>query len=380
MKIGGLIVAAGLSSRMQDFKPLMKIENKPLIINTINSLRQSGIEDITIVVGYRGKDIEQCVKDENVNIIYNENYNNSFMYDSFKIGLREVASNCDAIAFIPGDIGFVSKYTVDLLIKELESTESKIVQPKYKNEVGHPPIISSQCFDYLLTYEGEGGLKGGMNHFEEESLYISTPDKFILFDMDTKEDFIRVKRDYESRQNLSYEDCKYLLKYFNVSENIISHSEKVKNICTDLGQSINKYKNTLNIELLKSAAMLHDIKRHEKNHSKEGANLLKDLGYEKIASIVETHMKIDNEMENNINENTILYYCDKLAIEDKFVDIDKRFKDKLNKYKYSKEIQENIMKKYNTTLKIKSNIISIIGKDEYEKLENKWRGENDLFK
>ena len=38
------------------------------------------------------------------------------------------------------------------------------------------------------------------------------------------------------------------------------------------------------------------------------------------------------------------------------------------------------MKKYNTTLKIKSNIISIIGKDEYEKLENKWRGENDLFK
>ena len=380
MKIGGLIVAAGLSSRMNDFKPLMKVENKPLIINTINSLRQSGIEDITIVVGYRGKDIEQCVKDENVNIIYNENYNNSFMYDSFKIGLREVASNCDAVAFIPGDIGFVSKYTVDLLIKELESTESKIVQPKYKNEVGHPPIISSQCFDYLLTYEGEGGLKGGMNHFEEESLYISTPDKFILFDMDTKEDFIRVKRDYESRQNLSYEDCKYLLKYFNVSENIISHSEKVKNICTDLGQSINKYKNILNIELVKSAAMLHDIKRHEKNHSKEGAHLLKDLGYEQIASIVETHMKIDNEMENNINENTILYYCDKLAIEDKFVDIDKRFKDKLNKYKYSKEIQENIMKKYNTTLKIKSNIISIIGKDEYEKLENKWRGENDLFK
>ena len=68
MKISGLIVAAGLSSRMKDFKPLMEIEDKPLIINTINSLKQSKIEDINIVVGYRGKDIEDCVKDENVNI------------------------------------------------------------------------------------------------------------------------------------------------------------------------------------------------------------------------------------------------------------------------------------------------------------------------
>ena len=59
MKISGLIVAAGLSSRMKDFKPLMKIENKPLILNTINSLRQSQIEDINIVVGYRGKEIEE---------------------------------------------------------------------------------------------------------------------------------------------------------------------------------------------------------------------------------------------------------------------------------------------------------------------------------
>ena len=58
MKINGLIVAAGLSSRMKDFKPLMKINNKPLIMNTIDSLRQGGIKDIYVVVGYRGDEIE----------------------------------------------------------------------------------------------------------------------------------------------------------------------------------------------------------------------------------------------------------------------------------------------------------------------------------
>ena len=74
MKINGLIVAAGLSSRMKDFKPLMKIDNKPLILNTINSLRQSNIEDITVVVGYRKDDLKDLLKNENVNIVFNENY------------------------------------------------------------------------------------------------------------------------------------------------------------------------------------------------------------------------------------------------------------------------------------------------------------------
>ena len=90
MKINGLIVAAGLSSRMKDFKPLMKIDNKPLILNTINSLRQSNIEDITVVVGYRKDDLKDLLKNENVNIVFNENYKSTSMYDSFKLGLKEI--------------------------------------------------------------------------------------------------------------------------------------------------------------------------------------------------------------------------------------------------------------------------------------------------
>lgn len=381
MRIKGLIVAAGLSSRMKDFKPLMEVEEKPLIINAINSLKQRGIEDINIVVGYRGEDIENCVKNENVNIICNNKYESTFMYDSFKLGLNKIKNSCDAILFLPGDVGFVSKYTIDLLIKEISKKESKIVYPVYKNTIGHPPIISWECFEYLLSYNGKNGLKGGLDYFERESKEVNTPDKFILCDMDYKEDFYKVKKDFENRQYLSYEDCIYLLSYFNVPKSIVNHGIKVKQICEDLSNSINKDKEIININLINSAAILHDIKREEKNHEEVGAELLQNLGYEKVANIVRTHMKLEEEMENLINENTILYYSDKLVVEDEFSDLDKRFKVKLNKYKNDKEIKKNIIRKYETTLKIKSNIISIIGQNEYEKLENKWRGnKNDLFK
>ena len=374
MKINGLIVAAGLSSRMNDFKPLMKIDGKPLILNTINSLRQSNIEDITVVVGHRKDDLKDLLKNENVNIVFNENYKTTSMYDSFKLGLKEIYNNCDALVFLPGDVGFTSKYTVDLLMKEISKNEKKIIYPTYENEIGHPPIISSKCFEYLLNYDGNEGLKGGMKHFYQESMKISTPDKFILFDMDYKEDFNKVKNSYENREYLSYEEALYLLNYFDLPNHIVRHCQMVEKIAVDLSETINKYENCIDVNLIKSAALLHDIKRLEKEHAKKGAKLLSDLGYHKISSLVKNHMELENQMEDEINEMSILYFADKLVIGDKFTSIENRFEEKFKEYALDENAKKNILKKYNTTLKIKSNIISIIGEVEYEKLEEKWRG------
>lgn len=374
MKINGLIVAAGLSSRMNDFKPLMKIDGKPLILNTINSLRQSNIEDITVVVGHRKDDLKDLLKNENVNIVFNENYKTTSMYDSFKLGLKEIYNNCDALVFLPGDVGFTSKYTVDLLMKEISKNEKKIIYPTYENEIGHPPIISSKCFEYLLNYDGNEGLKGGMKHFYQESMKIPTPDKFILFDMDYKEDFNKVKNSYENREYLSYEEALYLLKYFDLPNHIVRHCQMVEKIAVDLSETINKYENCIDVNLIKSAALLHDIKRLEKEHAKKGAKLLSDLGYHKISSLVKNHMELENQMEDEINEMSILYFADKLVIGDKFTSIENRFEEKLKEYALDENAKKNIWKRYNTTLKIKSNIISIIGEVEYEKLEEKWRG------
>ena len=147
----------------------------------------------------------------------------------------------------------------------------------------------------------------------------------------------------------------------------------VEKIAVDLSEIINKYKKCIDVNLIKSAALLHDIKRLEKDHAKKGAKLLSDLGYKKISSFVKNHMELKAQMEDEINEASILYFADKLVIEDQFTSIEKRFEEKLKKYDLDDVIKKNIRKRYNTTLKIKSNIISIIGEVEYEKLEEKWR-------
>lgn len=375
MKIGGLIVAAGLSSRMKNFKPLMKIDNKPLILHTIDSLRRSGIKDICVVLGFRGEEIEEALKDEGITMVYNHRFRETSMYDSFKIGLEKIKDSCDAIAFTPADIGFVTKYTVDLLVEEINRGEKNIVYSRFEGIKGHPTIISKKCFDYLLNYSGEGGLKLALTNMDDDSIIIDTPDKFVLLDTDTPDDFERVKNYYENRNYITEGGCMNLLRYSNVPENVINHSKKVKEVACDLVNAINQVlgRSKIDVNLISSSALLHDIKRSEKQHALEGAKFLNDLGYDKIAQIVKTHMTLDEEYENVLNENSILYLADKLIYEDKFVGVKNRFKNKIDKYKDDASVYENVMKRYNAAVKIEARVEILIGKDAYENLKIKWR-------
>lgn len=77
-RIGGLILAAGCSKRMGDFKPLMPLRGKTLIENTIDSMLLCGISPITVVLGHRGRDIEAILKSRylgtGLTMVYNNGY------------------------------------------------------------------------------------------------------------------------------------------------------------------------------------------------------------------------------------------------------------------------------------------------------------------
>ena len=79
---------------------------------------------------------------------------------------------------------------------------------------------------------------------------------------------------------------------YEMPKHIINHSEKVKDVGVFLSKELNKKGLSLDIKLIEAAAMLHDIYKiqcigTEKRHDKEGANILRQLGYHRIAEIVE---------------------------------------------------------------------------------------------
>ena len=57
MRVGAVIVAAGMSTRMKQFKQLMKIGNLTMAERVVINFKRSGIRDIVMVTGYRGKQL-----------------------------------------------------------------------------------------------------------------------------------------------------------------------------------------------------------------------------------------------------------------------------------------------------------------------------------
>ena len=55
----GIILAAGLSSRMGSCKPFMDINGKKMIDWTVDSMIDGGVKDLIIVTGYRSLDIQK---------------------------------------------------------------------------------------------------------------------------------------------------------------------------------------------------------------------------------------------------------------------------------------------------------------------------------
>ena len=59
MQTGALIVAAGKSSRMGDFKPMLQLGSISIAQRVINNFRQAGISKVVVVTGYHA-DVLEC--------------------------------------------------------------------------------------------------------------------------------------------------------------------------------------------------------------------------------------------------------------------------------------------------------------------------------
>lgn len=129
LKAAGLIVAAGMSSRMGSFKPLLDLDGKPLICRTAESLLQGGAEQVAVVTGRNSAAVEQVLTAyDNVTLLHNADYETTAMFDSIKLGLQQLRQY-DAILFYPGDVPCIRSETVRLLLQPMADTASRCAVP-----------------------------------------------------------------------------------------------------------------------------------------------------------------------------------------------------------------------------------------------------------
>lgn len=196
MKLAAVITAAGLSSRMHEFKPMLMLGSDTMIGRLIKTFREAGVEEITVVSGYKSELLEKHLAGLGVKLCVNRDFATTKMFDSLCLGLKSLSRDADAVFVTPADIPLVKPETLKLMAGQGPA----LVRPVWGGESGHPVLIPARLVPQILSYGGSGGLQGALNALGEPFLDLPVEDEGVTLDADTPEDFRALRRrEMESR-------------------------------------------------------------------------------------------------------------------------------------------------------------------------------------
>ena len=198
MKTGAVIVAAGMSSRMKAFKPMLKLQNSTIIKTVISTLRAAGVDEIAVVTGNNAELLSEHLSATGVTCLFNSRYETTEMFDSAKIGLDYLKGRCGRVFFLPGDVPLFSRHSLKSMAEEMDRSGCEILMPMHDGKPGHPILIDSGAISFLINDMGSGGLKGAIDRFPGLKKTLQLDDIGMTLDADRPEDYERLK-DYAGR-------------------------------------------------------------------------------------------------------------------------------------------------------------------------------------
>lgn len=91
----------------------------------------------------------------------------------------------------------ISGRTYETLFAWFEAAAPLAVIPVKEGRRIHPPVISRECFPYLLKFRGNGGLRRALLKFLESTVLVTVEDDpGCMLDTDTPQDYVRLMQYY----------------------------------------------------------------------------------------------------------------------------------------------------------------------------------------
>lgn len=191
MNVTAIILAAGEPRQMSLFQPMLKLNGKSVIRRQIEAFRLAGVQDILVVSGYHAGMLERHLLSEPVRFVKNEDYATTDMMASVQCGLRALEPGCDRALITPGDVPYLHVQTIEKLLR----SQKPVAIPSFEGSAGHPAMIRKSCFDSLLQYTGERGLRDALSLWKRETEFIPTDENGMLIDINTEQDYQREQRE-----------------------------------------------------------------------------------------------------------------------------------------------------------------------------------------
>lgn len=357
-----LVLAAGFSTRMGDFKPLMMLGGMTVLERVIRLFQSAGVRSVSVVLGHRAAELRPRIRRWGGRWVLNTRHADG-MFSSVAAGVSSLDERTGSFFVLPVDIPLVRPATLRCLMDHFAAGTAAIYHPTFQGRRGHPPLIDGRFRAAIAHWDGGGGLKALLDRYESQAVDVPVADEFILQDMDGPEDHRRMRDRLKTRGILSPAECRALLvERLQVSPAVWAHGRAVAEQALHIGNALVAAGCRLNLDLIFSAALVHDMCRGQPRHALRAAELLRELDMPRMAEIVETHMDFNVAREDPISEAEVVFLADKLISEDRFVGIDRRFLPRLTGHHADSVVEVSIRSKLESARRSAQRIEAVMGR------------------
>jgi putative nucleotidyltransferase with HDIG domain len=325
-----IVLAAGFSSRMGAFKPLLPFGERTLIDHVVTSLRAAGVRRIRVVTGFNAEALAPELVRLGVARVHNPGYAKG-MFSSVKAGVASLPPDADGFLLAPVDMPLIRPSTIARVVSAAASRDSAVVYPTFRGERGHPPLVRRSLFAEILASDGEGGLRALLARHPDEAGEVAVFDRGCLTDMDHPGDYRALAAAFAGHREPDAEECESMLDAAATPIATRRHCRAVAALAMALARRLQAAGEAIDPDLARAAALVHDIAKGRRRHAEAGATLLRAFGFPEVAGPVARHMSFAFD-SGRLDETAIVYLADKLVKGEARVSLKQRFAAALERF------------------------------------------------
>lgn len=199
--ICGIILAAGEGKRMGKVKLTLPLGDKQLIEWVLQAVKLAPLDKYFLVVRPEDKEIIKIGESWGAEIVLNPDFQ-SGMSSSIKKAVSNISpEKIEGLLILLGDQPLITADIINQIIRNFSPGKEEIVVPFYKGQQGNPVLFDIYWLDELLRLYGDVGGRVVVKTYPEKIKKVEILNRAIIEDIDSEEDYLRIKSYFKLLQN-----------------------------------------------------------------------------------------------------------------------------------------------------------------------------------
>lgn len=166
--IGGVILAAGSSTRLGRPKQLLEVGGRPLLQMVVDAASRDGLDEVVVVLGHEAERIGRALElPAGVRVVLNPSFAEG-QSASLRAGLDGLTGASAAAVILLGDQPGVGPEVIAAAVREWGRRGKPLLRTFYSGTPGHPVVVARSHWDALRRTGGDRGARDAFATFGDD--------------------------------------------------------------------------------------------------------------------------------------------------------------------------------------------------------------------